>query len=287
MTNKCNIEPKWRCGLTANNVRLVEPVEAAERTPRISPHIFTTTKPVQASNLLETRDPVVEPCPVQAPVSEYGDGGGEVFRSNLITVDTPVIVIPERIADICEFIQTKYRGNEFSILCKGGWGEHGWRVGPDYVIPKQKVASASVYYQPDDLHRLKMEGWNTVIHSHPMGLTKFSSGDMSNINFHFPASILFCDGKFTDSTISVMVDDTVKILIRPAIKTERDRTVQIADDLLNQQIEVERPTYYNQFSQFGQMERHYTRQRGRSKNAEAIIDASDIIDDPFAVWNGW
>lgn len=289
MINNCN-KPAWKCGLTENNVRLVEPNEVAARNAaaQVSPHIFTTNRTAKLPDRLEARNPVVEPCPVQAPISAYGDDGGEVFRSDLITIDTPVIIIPEKIADICEFIQAKYRGNEFSILCKGKWDARGWSVGADYVIPKQKVGSASVYYQPDELQRLKMEGWNTVIHSHPMGMTKFSSGDMSNLNFHFPASILFCDGKFTDSTISVMVDEMVKMLIRPAIRTERERNVQIATDLLEQQIEVERTVYYNQFSQFGQIERHYNQygRRGRSKNIEPVIDPDDIIDDPFGVWNG-
>jgi hypothetical protein len=110
---------------------------------------------------------------------------------------------------------------------------------------------------------------------------------MSNLTSIFPASILFCDGKFTDSTISVMVDEMVKMLIRPAIRTERERNVQIATDVLEQQIEVERTVYYNQFSQFGQIERRTSvRTAGAVKKHRAGHRSDDILNDPFSVWDG-
>jgi hypothetical protein len=258
--------------------------DKADIRDKIDSQIIFTSNSIDVA---DTRKPVVEPCPVQQ-VSEYGDGAGDVFRSDLITVDTPVIVIPEHIVDICNFIQTRYPGKEFSILCKGSWGEKGWHVSKEYVIPKQKVSSASVYYKPDDLQQLKIEGWNTVIHSHPMAMQKFSAGDMSNINYHFPASILFCGGKFTDSTISVMVGDMIKMIIRPAITTEREQHIHIAKEVLDEQIEVETPSY-GAFSQYGQTERqiYQCMRGGRSKNIEPVAaDQMDLYDDPFWVWNG-
>ncbi|MDD4052580.1 MAG: hypothetical protein PHR28_11875 [candidate division Zixibacteria bacterium] len=235
-------------------------------------------------------EPEVAPCPI--PQAEYGDGAGEVFRSDLITIDTPVVRIPDQIVDTCTFIQTKYPGKEFSILCKGEWDAQGWRVSKAFVIPRQKVAAASVYYQPDELQRLKMEGWNTVIHSHPAGVQKFSYGDMSNINYHFPASILFCGGKFTDSTLSIMVDEMVKVVIRPTITIERESTITIAQETLDAQIEVEAPVYtnYSRYSQYGQTQRQidqYT--RARRKNGKSVVDEdlNDVFDDPFGVWGGF
>ena len=77
MINNCN-KPAWKCGLTENNVRLVEPNEVAARNAaaQVSPHIFTTNRTTKLPDRLEARNPVVEPCPVQAPISADGDGGG-------------------------------------------------------------------------------------------------------------------------------------------------------------------------------------------------------------------
>jgi hypothetical protein len=119
-------------------------------------------------------------------ISAYGDGGGEVFRSDLITIDTPVIIIPEKIADICEFIQAKYRGNEFSILCKGKWDARGWSVGADYVIPKQKVGSASSTTSRTSCSGSRWRGGTPLFHSHPMGMDEVQFRGYEQPHFHFP-----------------------------------------------------------------------------------------------------
>jgi hypothetical protein len=46
MTTIGNNKPAWNCGLTENNVRLVEPTEVAARNAaaQVSPHIFTANR---------------------------------------------------------------------------------------------------------------------------------------------------------------------------------------------------------------------------------------------------
>ena len=128
------------------------------------------------------------------------------FRSTLVVHDKLVVRIPEEIGDICDEIQNRYRNDEFSILCKADWGPKGFTLSrTEWTIPIQKISGGSVDYDAENLLELKQQGYNTVIHSHPFQMKVFSGRDKDTICTHFPCSVLYCQGDFTDATLAVMI----------------------------------------------------------------------------------
>lgn len=164
----------------------------------------------------------MHPMVIQKPLDEDNGDSPVVYKSTLAVLEKVHILLPRDIIDVCNALQEKFVGNEFSFLVKGGWTSDGFRIGSEYVIPKQRVAFASVEYDREDLLRLKQSGYNTVIHSHPCtsvykgakaktSTTAFSIDDENTINNHFACSILYHGGSIADARLTMTVSEGVKL----------------------------------------------------------------------------
>lgn len=146
------------------------------------------------------------------------------WDSGLAIVDRPTIAIPYRLLMICNAIQDKFDGKEFSILVQGQWTETEFVVGTDFVIPKQTVRSAEVAYD-EDLTIYKKQGYNVIIHSHPFAMHEFSNDDTETINTHFDASILYSQGNFVKAVMAIKMTDSLMV--------HMECDIDIMDDVLN------------------------------------------------------
>ena len=151
----------------------------------------------------------------------------KVFDSGLKVLnlhkDKVQIDVPKIILSICDELQEKVGRNEFSIVCKGKWGDDGtYLIEDEYRVPKQKVDGAAVDYDHDHLEQLKAEGFNVVIHSHPFKSSDFSASDQETINSHFDCSILYSLREFTTATVLISNMIGVKLLAtgKPHIEGE-------------------------------------------------------------------
>jgi hypothetical protein len=144
-------------------------------------------------------------------------GDPEVFTSPINVTDVPTIRVPPSVLSLCNAIQEQRRNLEFSILLKGNWTHDGFVVnGDDYIIPMQTVTVASVDYDADEISRLMSEGYNCVLHSHPMNMKTFSRSDEDTINVNFDASILYCRGELCDARVCISVVPRLKLRL-PAV----------------------------------------------------------------------
>lgn len=143
--------------------------------------------------------------------------GPKVFDSGLKVIKTHnekiEVQIPAKIINVCNSLQRSVDRNEFSIVCKGRWEDGEYIVDEDFKVPKQEVAGASVDYDNEDLERLKLEGYNVVIHSHPFESSNFSASDEETINSHFECSILYSVGKFSAATVAISHTPGVKFIL--------------------------------------------------------------------------
>jgi hypothetical protein len=128
------------------------------------------------------------------------------WDSDLNIVVDPKIEMNPVLLGVCNSVQDKFPGKEFSILAKGVMTRNGLYVSDDYVIPKQEVSVGGIDYGP--LNTYQAEGYNVVIHSHHNLGTFFSQTDINYINSHFPYSILYTKGAFTLATFSFHTGDT-------------------------------------------------------------------------------
>ena len=136
----------------------------------------------------------------------------KVWDSGLKIIKKPIIYVHPKILSVCNYIQNRIGEKEFSIVAKGEWREDGFYVLDEFEIPEQEVSYASVDYL-EDLTKYKLEGYNTIIHSHPFSRSsKFSSTDEESINAHFDCSLLYTDKKFNDAVISLQL--TEKLLLQ-------------------------------------------------------------------------
>lgn len=140
-------------------------------------------------------------------VKTYKPKKDKTWDSGLVIVDKPQITLDHELLMLCNEIQDKFPGTEFSILCKGEYNDEGFYVSKEYVIPKQKVTSSTVDYEPLDSYR--QQGYNVVIHSHHGLGTFFSKTDRDFINCQFPCSVLYTHDGFTLATMSFLKDDSV------------------------------------------------------------------------------
>jgi hypothetical protein len=123
------------------------------------------------------------------------------------------IEVPKVILNICDELQEKVERNEFSIVCKGKWGNDGeYVISDEYYVPRQKVDGAAVDYDHIHLEELKLQGFNVVIHSHPFKSSAFSASDEETINSHFDCSILYSLREFTTATVLISNMSGVKLL---------------------------------------------------------------------------
>lgn len=149
-----------------------------------------------------------------APVDESA-----VFTAQIAVQDTPVIRLPVSIQSLCNSLQNKFPGMEFSVLLKGDWTKHGFVVETDaYAIPKQTITATSVDYDPEDISRLMADGYNCVLHSHPMSLKTFSRSDESTINVNFVASVLYCQGAFPDARVCISPAPRLKLRLHAVVE---------------------------------------------------------------------
>ena len=130
----------------------------------------------------------------------------ETFTSNFSVKTAYPIKIPFRIFEVCTYLSKQDNSNEFAIIVKASNTGEGYVLTEDFIVPEQTVSSASVDFDNIKLVEYRAQGYNTVIHFHPMNLTKFSSTDDRYINNHFDVSILFCNGDFTDSIVNITIN---------------------------------------------------------------------------------
>lgn len=156
---------------------------------------------------------------VSGPITPFcNERPAEVFRSTIAVLDKPVILVPPMVLSLCNAIQAERSNLEFSVLLKGKWTRDGFVVENDtYVIPKQIVSGASVDYDHEEVSRLTAEGYNCVLHSHPMNLRSFSSSDEETINVNFDASILYCNGELCDARVCVAVIPRLKLRLAATV----------------------------------------------------------------------
>lgn len=137
----------------------------------------------------------------------------EVWDSGQAFVDPKILYMPD-VLTVAKMLEEDYTGREFSVLFKGKWTVDGFEISEDYYIPKQEISWSSVDYK-EDLYKIRTEqGFNTVMHSHPKGVSKtFSLDDEETINFHFDCSLLFHEGKFTLGHFGFKITDKLKISV--------------------------------------------------------------------------
>lgn len=171
-----------------------------------------------------------------------------VFDSGLKVLDMHTqkiqIDIPREILNACDELQAHVGHNEFSIVCKGAWDDDGrYLIGSEYKVPKQKVEGAAVDYDLVHLEQLKLEGFNTVIHSHPFKSDTFSSSDSETINSHFECSVLYSLRDFTAATIAISPVSGMKLIARGEPCIEGQNTIP-KSELDN----IEKKNYQNQYN---------------------------------------
>jgi hypothetical protein len=143
----------------------------------------------------------------------------EVFKARMTVQETPIIIFPRDMLSICDALQAKLPRTEFSILMKGAWTRDGFVVTPrEYAVPKQTVSCAAVDYDHEDVARLSAEGYNCVLHSHPMDLTTFSGSDEATINTNFTASLLYCRGNLTDARVCIPIAHGLKFRLKADVE---------------------------------------------------------------------
>lgn len=117
------------------------------------------------------------------------------------------IVVPSAIISVLRTIEDEIGDFEFSIVSKiDSIDNNVIRIAPVYAIPKQIVSFASVEYCEN------IEGYNVVIHKHPVGLKTFSHIDIEYINCNFDLSLLYVNKTIELASFRV-VDKNLMILI--------------------------------------------------------------------------
>lgn len=168
----------------------------------------------------------------------------QVWTSDITIAEHIELEVTGYILSVCNFLRAHTSGNEFSILCKGEWVKNKYVVSDDFVIPNQKVDRVSVYYDDEDLHNHRSNGYNVVIHCHPFTSNSFSHTDNTTINAHFECSILYSEGSFTTAVIPITVCDGLTIQMKPKqIDINWNTTVDISLSEINSKISVIAPTY--------------------------------------------
>lgn len=155
-----------------------------------------------------------------------------VFKSDLTITEKPNILIPQKLLEDCNAIQKIFPGLEFSILVKGKWTDQGFVVGNEFVIPDQEVDGARVYFNDKETYDYKLQGYNTIIHSHPFSSSSFSGSDLNTISIHYDCSILYSQKSFTAATLSWQPGEDICQKIRidatPMLLVESGTDVMLA-----------------------------------------------------------
>lgn len=109
------------------------------------------------------------------------------------TITSIACHVPPKIVDAMRELDYHFKGVEFSIFCISKWNdkERVLTVQDAIFVPTQTVSTAFVDYHED-----APEGYNTVIHKHPNGVSNFSGTDDRYINQNFDISLLWMNGQF-------------------------------------------------------------------------------------------
>lgn len=127
----------------------------------------------------------------------------EAWESGIKILDKMDVIIPAKLLFVCDKIAGKVHSDEFSIVTNIKEKDDNTLIlCEEYYIPKQKVASTSIEYLPDEYN------FNTVIHRHPNGMNSFSSTDRNYVNQNFELSILYTreDG-FVNGVFNLKLDN--------------------------------------------------------------------------------
>ncbi len=136
--------------------------------------------------------------------TSYNTNENYVFDSGINIISKFKVSIPMYILDVCNAIAKNDMNSEFMIICKGKYTPSGFELEENYVIPEQEVTYSSVSnVNGEEVMALKEDGWNTVIHCHPMDLKSFSSVDDDYINKNFKCSILYCKNEFVKAVLNI------------------------------------------------------------------------------------
>lgn len=132
-----------------------------------------------------------------------------VLETGLKIVKTPKVLIPLKIFEVMVALDRQI-DREAGIVCRGDWDENGnFVLSEEFYVPEQETTTATIEFKEPVLRT----DWNVVIHKHPHGVTSFSSTDDEHINKNFDASILFCDGRFTDAVVNIKIKPGVYVQV--------------------------------------------------------------------------
>lgn len=139
------------------------------------------------------------------------------WDSEINIIRSVKVIIPVKLLVICNHISRMVDDNEFSIVTDIIKNEtkliDELRLSEEYYIPKQKVSSGSIDYEPDNYN------YSVVIHRHPDGLNNFSSTDQNYINQNFELSLLFTQKEgFVNGIYNMKVEESIVPLpVKPII----------------------------------------------------------------------
>jgi hypothetical protein len=140
----------------------------------------------------------------------------ETFTTGYTVIKEYPVKIPLLIYEVCSYLAKQDTSNEFAIIVKSENTGKGYALKSDFVIPEQTVSAASVDFDNVKLLEYRKQGYNSVIHFHPMNLKTFSGTDDRYINTHFDVSVLFCDNQFTDAIVNLDVNG-IRIQVKGSV----------------------------------------------------------------------
>ncbi|MEM3290999.1 MAG: hypothetical protein QW046_05735 [Candidatus Micrarchaeaceae archaeon] len=139
------------------------------------------------------------------PLKFIPDDNNGTFHSGFQMPKEYPVKVPSKIFLVCLALAKKDTSNEFAIILKGSFTDNGFVVSEDMIVPEQEVSGSSVDFDNVKLQEYTSQGYNTVIHFHPMKMSTFSDTDDKYINSHFQCSILFNDSEFTDCIVNLKI----------------------------------------------------------------------------------
>jgi len=143
----------------------------------------------------------------------------ETFTSGYTVIKEYPIKIPLAIYEVCSYLAKQDTSNEFAIIVKAKNTDKGYVLTDEFLVPEQTVSGASVDFDNVKLLEYRKQGYNTVIHFHPMNLKTFSGTDDRYINTHFDVSVLFCDNQFTDAVVNLDVNG-LRVQIKGSVELD-------------------------------------------------------------------
>jgi len=143
----------------------------------------------------------------------------ETFTTGYTVLKQYPVKIPLLIYEVCSYLAKQDTSHEFAIIVKSKNTDKGYVLTEEFLVPEQTVTGASVDFDNVKLLEYRKQGYNTVIHFHPMSLKTFSETDDRYINTHFDVSVLFCDNQFTDAVVNLEVNG-MRIQIKGAVELD-------------------------------------------------------------------